>query len=67
MKREQKRTRAYRGIRVERVDVPPFHAPGADKYAALGLDHPCAGVTPPSAGQVGWVRAAFTAAGLRAV
>ena len=52
---------------VERVDVLPFHAFGAAKYAALGLDYPCAAVTPPAAGQVDRVRAAFTAAGLRTI
>jgi pyruvate formate lyase activating enzyme len=52
---------------VERVDVLPFHALGAPKYAALGLDYPCAEVTPPAAGQIAQVRAAFTAAGLPAV
>ena len=52
---------------VERVDVLPFHALGAAKYSALGLDYPCAGVTPPSAAQVSRVRAAFTDAGLPAV
>jgi pyruvate formate lyase activating enzyme len=52
---------------VERVDVLPFHALGAAKYSALGLDYPCAGVTPPSAAQVSRVRAAFTDAGLLAV
>ena len=52
---------------VERVDVLPFHALGAAKYAALGLDYPCAAVTPPDAGQVDRVRAAFTAAGLRTI
>lgn len=52
---------------VERVDVLPFHALGAAKYSALGLDYPCAGVTPPSAAQVSRVRAAFADAGLLAV
>ena len=52
---------------VERVDVLPFHPLGAAKYSALGLDYPCAGVTPPSAAQVSRVRAAFTDAGLLAV
>ena len=51
---------------VERVDVLPFHALGAPKYAALGLDYPCGAVVPPSAEQVEEVRAAFAAAGLRA-
>jgi pyruvate-formate lyase-activating enzyme len=49
---------------VERVDVLPFHTLGAPKYAALGLDDPCAGVTPPAAAQA---RAVFTAAGLPTV
>ena len=40
---------------------------GAAKYAALGLDNPCAEVIPPTAGQVDRVRAAFTAAGLRTI
>jgi pyruvate formate lyase activating enzyme len=52
---------------VERVDVLPFHALGAPKYAALGLDYPCADVTPPDASQIARVRAAFTAAGLATV
>ena len=52
---------------VERVDVLPFHLLGAAKYAALGLDYPCAEVTPPTAGQIDRVRAVFTAAGLHAV
>jgi pyruvate formate lyase activating enzyme len=52
---------------VERVDVLPFHALGAAKYSALGLEYPCAGVTPPSAAQVSRVRAAFADAGLLAV
>ncbi len=52
---------------VERVDVLPFHTLGAAKYAALGLDYPCAEAAPPSAGQVDRVRAEFTAAGLHAV
>ncbi|HTT51940.1 MAG TPA: pyruvate formate-lyase-activating protein [Streptosporangiaceae bacterium] len=51
---------------VERVDVLPFHTLGAAKYAALGLDNPCAGVAPPTAEQVGQARAVFTAAGLDA-
>ena len=34
---------------VERVDVLPFHTLGAAKYAALGLDYPCAEVIPPAA------------------
>ena len=52
---------------VERVDVLPFHTLGAAKYAALGLGNPCAGVSPPTAGQVEQTRAAFAAAGLNAV
>ena len=52
---------------VERVDVLPFHTLGAAKYAALGLDYPCAGVAPPTAGQISQARAAFTAVGLLAV
>jgi pyruvate formate lyase activating enzyme len=52
---------------VERVDVLPFHTLGAAKYTALGLNYPCAGVTPPSAEQISEARAAFTAAGLHAV
>jgi pyruvate formate lyase activating enzyme len=52
---------------VERVDVLPFHTLGAAKYAALGLDYPCAGVSPPTAGQLGEARAAFAAAGLPTV
>ena len=52
---------------VERVDVLPFHTLGAAKYAALGLDYPCAEVSPPTAGQIDRVRAVFTAAGLHAV
>jgi len=52
---------------VARVDVLPFHTLGAAKYAALSLDYPCAGVTPPTAEQAGRVREAFTAAGLHAV
>ena len=52
---------------VERVDVLPFHALGAAKYSELGLEYPCAGVTPPSAAQVSRVRAAFTDVGLPAV
>jgi pyruvate formate lyase activating enzyme len=52
---------------VERVDVLPFHTLGAAKYAALGLDYPCAGVSPPTAGQLAETRAAFAAAGLPAV
>ncbi len=49
---------------VERVDVLPFHTLGAAKYAALGLDYPCAGVPPPTAGQIERTRALFAAAGL---
>ena len=45
----------------------PFHTLGAAKYAALGLDNPCAEVSPPTAEQIDRVRAVFTAAGLRAV
>jgi len=52
---------------VERVDVLPFHTLGAAKYAALGLDYPCAEVTPPTAAQIDQARAAFTEAGVRAV
>jgi pyruvate formate lyase activating enzyme len=52
---------------VERVDVLPFQRLGAAKYTALGLAYPCAGVTPPDAGQIDRARAVFTAAGLRAV
>jgi pyruvate formate lyase activating enzyme len=52
---------------VERVDVLPFHTLGAAKYAALGLDYPCAGVAPPTAEQISQARAAFTAVGLHAV
>ena len=52
---------------VERVDVLPFHTLGAAKYAALGLDDPCAEVTPPAAAQIARVRAAFAGAGLPAV
>ena len=52
---------------VERVDVLPFHTLGAAKYAALGLDYPCAGQSPPSTEQLDAARAAFTAAGLNAV
>jgi pyruvate formate lyase activating enzyme len=52
---------------VERVDVLPFHTLGAPKYAALGLDDPCAGVTPPPAAQLAQARAVFTAAGLPTV
>ena len=52
---------------VERVDVLPFHALGAPKYAALGLDDPCAEVTPPDSAQIAQVRAAFTSAGLPTV
>jgi len=52
---------------VQRVDVLPFHALGAAKYAALGLDYPCGDVTPPAAGQLGAVRAAFAAEGVPAV
>ena len=42
---------------VEQVDVLPFHALGAAKYAALGLDYPCAGVAPPTAEQISQARA----------
>jgi hypothetical protein len=52
---------------VERVDVRPFHTLGAAKYAALGLDYPCAEVSPSAAEQTDRVRAVFTAAGLHAV
>ena len=52
---------------VERVDVLPFHTLGAAKYAALGLDYPCAEVSPPAVEQIDRVRAVFTAAGLYAV
>ena len=52
---------------VERVDVLPFHTLGAAKYAALGLDYPCAEVNPPAVEQIDRVRAVFTAAGLHAV
>jgi pyruvate formate lyase activating enzyme len=52
---------------VERVDVLPFHRLGAAKYAALGLEDPCAGVIPPTAEQIDRTRAAFTAAGLHAI
>ena len=52
---------------VERVDVLPFHTLGAAKYAALGLDYPCAEVSPPAAEQTDRVRAVFTAVGLHAV
>ena len=52
---------------VERVDVLPFHTLGAAKYTALGLDYPCAEVTPPTAGQIDQARAAFTTAGVPAV
>ena len=52
---------------VERVDVLPFHTLGAAKYAALGLDYPCAEVSPPTVEQIDRVRAVFTAAGLHAV
>ena len=52
---------------VERVDVLPFHQLGAAKYAGLGLNYPCAEVTPPTAEQVSRARAAFTAAGLQAI
>jgi pyruvate formate lyase activating enzyme len=52
---------------VERVDVLPFHTLGAAKYAALGLDYLCAGVTPPSAEQLDRARGAFAAAGLQVV
>ena len=45
----------------------PFHTFGAPKYAALGLDYPCAGVTPPDAELLDRVRATFAAAGLDAV
>jgi pyruvate formate lyase activating enzyme len=47
--------------------VLPFHLLGAAKYAALGLDYPCAEVTPPTAGQIDRARAVFTAASLHAV
>ena len=52
---------------VERVDVLLFDTLGAAKYAALGLDYPCAEVTPPTAAQIDRARAAFTAAGVPAV
>jgi pyruvate formate lyase activating enzyme len=52
---------------VERVDILPFHTLGAAKYAALGLTYPCGTAVPPTAGQLGRVRATFTAAGLYAV
>ena len=44
-----------------------FHALGAPKYAALGLDYPCGAVVPPGAEQLEEVRGAFAAAGLRAI
>jgi pyruvate formate lyase activating enzyme len=47
--------------------VLPFHTLGAPKYAALGLDYPCGDVAPPGDEQIAEVRAAFAAAGLRAV
>ena len=52
---------------VERVDVLPFHTLGAAKYAALGLDYPCARVALPTTEQISQARAAFTAVGLHAV
>ena len=52
---------------VERVDVLPFHTLGAVKYAELGLDYPCAEVSPPAAEQIDRVCAVFTAAGLHAL
>jgi len=52
---------------VERVDVLPFHQLGAAKYAGLGLNYPCAEVTPPTEEQISRARAAFTAAGLHAI
>ena len=45
----------------------PFHALGAPKYAALGLDYPCGAVVPPARTSSAEDRAAFTAEGLLAV
>ena len=45
----------------------PFHTLRAAKHAALGLDYPCAEVSPPTVEQIDRVRAVFTAAGLHAV
>ena len=75
MRRGRERERDHRGDpdrdqrhpRRPRVDVLPFHTLGGAKYAALGLDYPCAEVSPPTVEQIDRVRAVFTAAGLQAV
>jgi pyruvate formate lyase activating enzyme len=49
---------------VERVEVLPFHAMGAAKYAALGLEFPLAGTPAPDAALLERVRGQFAARGL---
>ena len=51
---------------VSRVDVLPYHAMGAAKYAELGLTYPCADTPAPSPELLDRVRTQFTGAGLDA-